>query len=73
MIEKNWAKWPNTVDVRHEERALCPAKRDIMPFFTPDIDSIDIAGRGSLEAEAVAQAIAEATTKAMTDAKKVKI
>ena len=40
-----------------------------MPFFTPDIDSIDIAGRGSLEAEA----IAEATAKAMTEAKKVKI
>ena len=37
------------------------------------VDSIDIAGRGSLEAEAVAQAIAEATTKAMTEAKKVKI
>ena len=33
----------NTVDVQREERALCPAKRDIMPFFTPDIDSIDIA------------------------------
>ena len=44
-----------------------------MPFFTPDIDSIDIAGGGSLEAEAVAEAIAEVTAKAMTEATKVKI
>ena len=29
-----------------------------MPFFTPDIDSIDIAGRGSLETMASAIALA---------------
>ena len=34
------------------------SSRDIMPFFTPDIDSIDIAGRGSLETMASAIALA---------------
>ena len=40
-----------------------------MPFFTPDIDSIDIAGRGSLEAEAISETTAEAKAEATAKAK----
>ena len=50
------------------------ARRNSCP---PNTDSIDIAGRGSLEAEAIAETtaevIAEATAKAITEAKKVQI
>ena len=42
------------------------SKRDIMPFFTPDIDSIDIAVNGNLQAvmtEAMVAAMVEAMVK----------
>ena len=44
-----------------------------MPFFTPDIDSIDIAGRGSLEAEAIVEVTAESIAEATAKAKMVTI